>query len=106
MSISEEKGGPRWDSNWFSPKKSAHTRRADYSGRSWTRADQGGNCIPRVLSFLGDHQIRRRHWSRAAKEPRSARRQLTFAAVQSDSELCFAGRCCAAIHRSSRARYC
>jgi hypothetical protein len=31
------------------PKKNAHARRADYGGRSWTRADQDGNCIHATL---------------------------------------------------------
>jgi hypothetical protein len=33
-----------------------HARRVDYSDRSRTRVDKDGNCIPRVLSFLGVHR--------------------------------------------------
>jgi hypothetical protein len=32
-------GSSRALAHWWSPKKGAHARRADYSGRSWTRAD-------------------------------------------------------------------
>jgi hypothetical protein len=51
--------------------------RLAHGGRSWTRGDLGGNCIPRVLSFLGDHQSgscvrrlaspRKIHWRIAAE---------------------------------------